>query len=132
MNICMFSGRLTRDAELRHTQSGKPVTNFGLAVDCGFGEKKTTIFLNCVQWDKENLSKYLTKGKSIIIQGEYTERKWTDKEGQERRTVEIVVRNLEFQQGDPKQSGATQHINQGEPSGPAFPESSDGMDGIPF
>ena len=74
MNVCIFSGRLTKDAETRYTQSGKCVCSFGLAVDTGFGDNKKTVFLNCSVWNKEALAQYLTKGKPVIVHGEYTER----------------------------------------------------------
>lgn len=123
MNLCIFSGRVTKDAETRYTQSGKPVSNFGLAVDAGYGDNKTTVFLNCVMWSNEKLAGYLVKGKPIIVRGEYGERKYTDKNGQERRIVEINVRDVEFQQGQPKQGGQSQNT----PS-----QSQNDPDSIPF
>ena len=111
MNVCIFSGRLTKDAETRYTQSGKCVCSFGLAVDTGFGDNKKTVFLNCSVWNKEALAQYLTKGKPVIVHGEYTEREWQDKDGNNRKAAEIIVREIEFQQGQPKgdnQGGADQ------------------------
>lgn len=105
MNVCIFSGRLTKDAETRYTQSGKCVCSFGLAVDTGFGDNKKTVFLNCSVWNKEALAQYLTKGKPVIVHGEYTEREWQAQDGNQRKTAEIVVRDIEFQQGQPKGDG---------------------------
>ena len=102
MNVCIFSGRLTKDAETRYTQSGKCVCSFGLAVDTGFGDNKKTVFLNCSVWNKEALAQYLTKGKPVIVHGEYTEREWQAQDGSQRKAAEIVVREIEFQQGQPK------------------------------
>ena len=102
MNICIFSGRLTKDAETRYTQSGKCVCSFGIAVDTGFGDNKKTVFLNCSVWNKEALAQYLTKGKPVIVHGEYTEREWQAQDGSQRKTAEIIVRDIEFQQGQPK------------------------------
>ena len=103
MNRCTFSGRLVADAEMRYTSSGTPVTSFRIAVDTGFGEHKRTDFINCVLWKREGIVTHLTKGKPVIISGEYQGREYEDKSGQKQRTVEIIVRDLEFQQGQPKQ-----------------------------
>ena len=108
MNVCIFSGRLTKDAETRYTQSGKCVCSFGLAVDTGFGDNKKTVFLNCSVWNKEALAQYLTKGKPVIVHGEYTEREWQAQDGSQRKTAEIIVREIEFQQGQPKSDGQQQ------------------------
>ena len=98
MNHCTFSGRLVADAEMRYTASGTPVTSFRIAVDTGFGEHKRTDFINCVLWKREGIVTHLTKGKPVIISGEYQGREYEDKSGQKQRTVEIIVRDLEFQQ----------------------------------
>ena len=103
MNHCTFSGRLVADAEMRYTASGTPVTSFRIAVDTGFGEHKRTDFINRVLWKREGIVTHLTKGKPVIISGEYQGREYEDKSGQKQRTVEIIVRDLEFQQGQPKQ-----------------------------
>ena len=102
MNTCIFSGRLTADAETRYTQSGTAVSNFTLAVDSGFGEYKRTDFIKCVLWKRENLAQYLKKGKAIVITAELQNRKYQDKDGNNRQSTEFIVRDLEFQQGDPK------------------------------
>ena len=102
MNIAHFSGRITADATTRYTQSGTPVSNFTLAVDSGFGEYKRTDFIKCVLWKRENLVQYLTKGKAIVVTAELQNRKYQDKDGNNRQSTEFIVRDLEFQQGDPK------------------------------
>ena len=102
MNLCIFSGRLTADAKQAFAASGTSVASFSIAVDCGYGEHKRTEFIKCILFRREGLIQHLTKGKPVTITGEYQERKWTDKEGQERRTSEFIVRELEFQQGSPK------------------------------
>ena len=149
MNICIFSGRLTKDAETRFTQSGKCVCSFGLAVDTGFGDNKKTVFLNCSVWNKEALAQYLTKGKPVIVHGEYTEREWQAQDGSQRKTAEIIVREVEFQQGQPKgadqpqgaprQQGAARsnaQRQQRRPAdddlGPAFPSGGSNFDDVPF
>ena len=114
MNICLFAGRLTADAKERFTPGGKSVANFSLAVDSGYGDKKTTVFLNCVLWERAKLVPHLLKGKPIIISGEYTERKYQDNNGQERKVSEIIVRDIEFQQGQPSGQAQAQHNNRKE------------------
>ena len=148
MNICIFSGRLTNDAETRYTQSGKCVCSFGLAVDTGFGDNKKTVFLNCSVWNKEALAQYLTKGKPVIVHGEYTEREWQAQDGSQRKTAEIIVREIEFQQGQPKGADQPQGAQRQQPAargdaprqqrefkeedlGPAFP-SEPHNDDVPF
>ena len=136
MNICHFSGRLGSDAEIRYTRDGTAKTTFNLAVDSGSGDYKRTDWIRCVLWKREKLAQYLTKGKPVIVTGEYQEQKWTDKDGQERRMVEIVVRELEFQQGQPRQVD-TQNSGHQQPkpdddTGPAFPSEASGMDDVPF
>lgn len=71
MNNCVFSGRLGRDAELRTTQNGKKVLNFPLAVEIGFGENKTTMWIDCALWGDrgERLVQHLVKGKEVVISG---------------------------------------------------------------
>jgi single-strand DNA-binding protein len=71
-------------------------------VDSGFGEYKRTDFPKFVLWKRENLVQHLTKGKALTVTSELQERKWQDKEGNNRKSIEFIVRDLEFQQGDPK------------------------------
>jgi single-strand DNA-binding protein len=83
---------------------------------------------------RENLVQYLTKGKPVIVSGEYQERKWQDREGQERRSVEILVREVEFQLAAPRGEGG--QVNGAVKSAPAEPETpdnaTDGLDEAPF
>lgn len=104
MNVCIFSGRLTRDAETRHTNSGTAVSSFTIAVDSGFGEHKRTDFIDCILWKREALAVHLTKGKPIMVSGELSLRKWQDKEGNNRISTEIICRDVDFQQGEGKRA----------------------------
>lgn len=72
MNNCNFIGRVGKDAATRHTQGGDPVTGWSLAVDCGYGDKKQTIWLDCSLWGKrgEKVAEYITKGSQIGVTGE--------------------------------------------------------------
>lgn len=134
MNRCTFSGRLVADAEMRYTSSGTPVTSFRIAVDAGYGEHKRTDFINCVLWKREQLTPHLTKGKPVILAGEYQSREYEDRNGQRQRTVEIIVRDLEFQQGQPKQGqGGQQQSNAvSQDPNPCLSSEPPGMDEVPF
>jgi single-strand DNA-binding protein len=102
MNLCIFSGRLTYDCEVRYTNSGTQVISFPLAVDCGYGEHKRTEYIRCTIWNRPQLAQYLTKGKAVMVQGEFVEYKYTDPNKIERSRVEIKVFSLEFQMSQPK------------------------------
>lgn len=100
MNIIAINGRLVRDPELRHTQSGVAVTTVTVAVDRTYyadGEKQTDFF-DCVFWRQgaEFVSKYFKKGKEIIVHGKMHSRKWTDTDGKNRVSWEIQNARAEF------------------------------------
>ena len=106
LNQVTIMGRLTRDPELRRTGSGIAVANFTVAVDRDFtsqdsGEKETD-FIDCVAWRQtgEFVSKYFTKGRMIVVSGRIQVRSWTDKEGNKRKSTEVVADNCYF--GDSK------------------------------
>ncbi|GHV09895.1 single-stranded DNA-binding protein [Clostridia bacterium] len=99
MNKVILIGRLTRDPELRRTQSGMGVTSFGLAVDKYSKETgRSADFFDIVCWDKraDFAVKYLRKGSKIALSGRLQQRQWTDKEGGKRNSVEIVADEVEF------------------------------------
>ena len=106
LNKIFLMGRLTRDPELRHTQSGKAVASFSLAVDRDFKDKdtgeKATDFIEIVAWGNtgEFVSKYFSKGRMAVVVGRLQVREWTDKEGNKRRTYEVVADDVYF--GDSK------------------------------
>lgn len=95
-NIVCLIGRLTKDPELKTTQSGKSVCSFSLAVD-GV-KKKETHFIDCVAWNKtaENLAKFKKKGEQIAITGRLTTRNFEDRNGNKRKAVEVTVNDLQF------------------------------------
>ena len=109
LNKIFIMGRLTRDPELRRTQSGTAVTSFSLAVDRDYksqsGEKETD-FIDVVAWRStaEFVSKYFTKGRMAVVSGRLQIRQWTDKDGNNRRSAEIVADNVYF--GDSKRDSA--------------------------
>ena len=108
LNRIIVMGRMTRDPELRRTNSGNAVTSFSLAVDRDFksqsGEKETD-FIDVVAWRNtaEFVSKYFSKGRMAVVEGRLQLRGWTDKDGNKRRTAEIVADNVYF--GDSKRDG---------------------------
>ena len=109
LNHITIMGRLTRDPELRRTGSGIAVASFTVAVDRDFspkdGGEKETDFIDCVAWRQtgEFVSKYFTKGRMAVVSGRLQIRSWTDKDGNKRRTAEIVADNVYF--GDSKRDG---------------------------
>ena len=102
LNHITIMGRLTRDPELRYTQSQTPVASFTLAVDRDFGGRdsgeKQTDFIDCVAWRStaEFVSKYFAKGSMAVVSGRLQIRDWTDREGGKRRSAEVVVDNIYF------------------------------------
>ena len=106
LNHITIMGRLTRDPELRRTGSGVAVASFSLAVDRDYspkdGGERETDFIDCVAWRQtgEFVSKYFTKGRMAVVSGRLQIRNWTDKDGNKRRTAEIVADNVYF--GDSK------------------------------
>ena len=109
LNHIVIMGRLVRDPELRRTGSGVAVASFTLAVDRDFGKnengEKETDFIDCVAWRQtgEFVSKYFTKGRMAVVSGRLQIRSWTDKDGNKRRTAEVVADNVYF--GDSKREG---------------------------
>ena len=101
LNKTIIMGRLTRDPELRHTNTGTPVASFTLAVDRDFkgqnGERETD-FIDCVAWRSigEFVSKNFSKGRMAVVVGRLQIREWTDENGGKRRNAEIVADNVYF------------------------------------
>ena len=107
LNRIVLMGRLTRDPELRKTQSDTPVCSFSLAVDRDYkrdGEKETD-FIDVVAWRStaEFVSRYFAKGRMAVVEGRLQIRDWKDKEGNNRRSAEVVADNVYF--GDSNKDG---------------------------
>ena len=109
LNHITIMGRLTRDPELRRTGSGIAVASFTVAVDRDFASRESgereTDFIDCVAWRQtgEFGSKYFTKGRMAVVSGRLQIRSWTDKDGNKRRTAEVVADNVYF--GDSRRDG---------------------------
>ena len=102
LNHITIMGRMVRDPELRRTGSGVAVASFTLAVDRDFkasgGGEKEVDFIDCVAWRQtgEFVSKYFTRGRMAVVTGRLQIRSWNDKDGNKRRTAEVVADNVYF------------------------------------
>lgn len=116
LNHICIAGRMVRDPELRRTGSGVAVASFTLAVDRDYsgkdGGEKETDFIDCVAWRStaDFVSKYFTKGRMAVVSGRLQIRSWTDKEGNKRRTAEVVADNVYF--ADAKKDTSESNTNQ--------------------
>lgn len=122
LNHIVLMGRLTRDPELRRTGSGVAVATFTIAVDRDFANSATgereTDFIDIVAWRNtaEFVSKYFAKGRMAVVSGRLQIRPWTDKEGNKRRSAEVIADNVYF--GDSKREGGDAGFG-GAPAAPA-------------
>lgn len=124
LNHIVIMGRMVRDPELRSTQSGISVCSFTLACDRDFkakdGGDKETDFIDCVAWRStaEFVSKYFTKGRMVAASGRLQLRDWKDRDGNKRRSAEIVTDSVYF--GDSKKEQEPLEISHG--AGDGFPD----------
>lgn len=132
LNHITMAGRLVRNPELRRTQNGTAVASFTLACERDFknesGDREVD-FIDCVAWRKtaELVSSYFTKGRMAIVSGRLQIRGWTDKDGNRRKSAEILVDNIYF--GDSKpQAGEATEATGAEP----YSEIAEDDDEIPF
>ena len=115
LNHIVIMGRMTRDPELRRTNSGIAVASFWVAVDRDVGGKeggeKETDFIDCVAFRQtgEFVSKYFTKGRMIVVSGRLQIRSWTDNDGKKRRSAEVVAENCYFGDSKSSQDGGSQN-----------------------
>ena len=106
LNKVFIQGRMCADPVIRHTQSGTAVASFTLAVDRDFKDKqtgeRTTDFIDVVAWrgTAEFVSRFFTKGRMAVVVGSLQIRAWEDKEGNKRRTAEVIAESVYF--GDSK------------------------------
>lgn len=120
MNRVDLVGRLTRDPELRHTSSGRAVCQITLAVNRTFtnqnGEREAD-FINVVVWDKqaENVSKYVTKGRLVSVEGRLQTRNYDDKDGKKVYVTEVVANSVQFLSSGNSQGGSNYSYNEPNP-----------------
>lgn len=137
LNHIVLMGRLTRDPELRYTQSQIPVASFTLAVDRDFGGRdggeKQTDFIDIVAWRStaEFVSKYFTKGSMAAVSGRLQIRAWTDREGGKRRSAEVVADNVYFGESKRRDGGDAPRPAAPSASAPAHRGSYGGYDNVP-
>ena len=127
LNRIIVMGRLVRDPELRSTQNGVSVTSFTLAVDRDFKSRdsgeKSTDFIDVVAWRQtaEFICKYFSKGRMAIAEGRLQIREWKDKDGNNRRSAEVVADNVYF--GDSKRDNPSDSFGGPPPYGNPMPSS---------
>ena len=128
LNHITIMGRLVADPTANYTNSGKQVASFRLAVDRdrkGATGEKETDFIDCVAWEglAETATKYFRKGSSMIVAGRLQIRSWKDKDGNDRKTAEVVANNVYF--GDSKK-------NESPKAKPSFTPVEDDEGELPF
>ena len=106
LNKAILMGRLTRDPELRYTQNNTPVATFTLAIDRSYsrGQERQTDFIDIVAWRRtaEFVSQWFTKGMMAVVVGSIQSRRWQDKNGNNRTSIEVVADEVQF--GESKRS----------------------------
>lgn len=98
LNYIVLQGRFCKDPELRRTQSGTAVASFTLAVSRDFSDKDKADFIDVVAWKgiAEFVSKYFSKGRTAVVSGRLQMRDWTDREGNKRRSAEVIAERVYF------------------------------------
>lgn len=148
LNHIVVMGRLTRDPELRSTTSGTPVASFTLAVDRDYtsrdGGERQTDFIDIVAWRQtgEFVSKYFQKGSMAVVTGRLQIRDWTDRDGNKRRSAEVVAENVYFGESKRSREGGDSSYRDEPPprsnsydsgsKSSAFSEIDDGDGDLPF
>lgn len=140
LNHITIMGRLTRDPELRYTQSNTPVASFRIACErdrAPQGQERQTDFIDCVSWrnQAEFVSKYFRKGSMIIVSGRLQMRDWTDRDGTKRTSAEIVTDSVHFGESRRREEDGTNSVGPPEEdydSGSRFTEMDDGDGELPF
>lgn len=133
LNHITLAGRLVRDPELRRTQNGTAVASFTLACERDFknesGDREVD-FIDCVAWRKtaELVSGYFTKGRMAIVSGRMQIRGWTDKDGNRRKSAEILVDNIYFGDSKPQAECTATEATGAEP----YSEIAEDDDQLPF
>jgi single-strand DNA-binding protein len=139
VNKVILIGNLGRDPEIRYTPGGQAVTNFSLATGESFTTRdgkreERTEWHRIVVWGKtaENCAQYLAKGRTVYIEGRIQTREWEDKEGQKRRTTEVVAQTVQFLGGPRGSGGGPGREQPGGFEGPAEEAPPPAGDDIPF
>jgi single-strand DNA-binding protein len=134
MNQIVLMGRLTRDPELRHTPNGVAVASFTLAVDRGYvpkdGGERQTDFIDIAAWRNtgEFVAKYFTKGQMAAVVGRLQIRDWNDKDGNKRRSAEVVADNVYFTESKKSRESSVGPVGQRDDYSPSFQAPVQGSD----
>ena len=139
MNKWSGMGRLTRDPEVRYSQSGSAVANFSVAIDRRYKRdgETTSDFFNCTAFGKtgEFVEKYLRKGIKVVIEGELQNNNYEDKNGTKHYSVQIIVNQIEFAESKSSQANSndTAEPEANAPADDGFMNIPDGIDEeLPF
>lgn len=137
LNHIAIHGRLVRNPDLRTTQSGVSVCNFTVAVERSYttGEDRQSDFFDVIAWRglADLISKYFTKGKEIVVYGEMQSRKWTDKDGNNRTSWEVIASGVDFCGNKNTANNAEQNNSADtKPSESYVPDVPDSDDDLPF
>jgi len=139
MNKWIGMGRLTRDPEVRYSQSGSAVANFSVAIDRRYKRdgETTADFFNCTAFGKtgEFVEKYLRKGIKVVIEGELQNNNYEDKNGTKHYSVQIIVNQIEFAESKSSQANSndTAELEANAPADDGFMNIPDGIDEeLPF
>ena len=140
INKAILMGRLTRDPELRHTGSGTPVCSFSIAIDNGYGDNRTTDFINCVAFGRtgEFMERFGRKGTKFLVEGRIQTGSYTNRDGQRVFTTDVVVENVEFAESKSSNDNNGGYVPADRPSpsqaaGDGFMNIPDGIDEeLPF
>ena len=118
-NKVILGGNLTRDPETRAAGSST-VCNFGLAINRKYKDKEETTFVDCEAWGAtgENIARYCTKGRPLLVEGELALDQWTDKDGNKRSKLKVRVYGFQFVGGKPEARGL-EAANEPAPAGAA-------------
>ena len=139
LNKVFIMGRLARDPELRRTNNGTAVASFTLAVDRdykGASNERETDWIDCVAWRQtaDFVSRYFTKGRMAVVEGRLQLRDWTDKDGNKRRSTEVMVENIYFadsKNAKPGEAATERTPNPAPPSKQAYTDI-DEQEELPF
>jgi single-strand DNA-binding protein len=138
LNVWTFTGRLGRDAEQKHLPNGTAVTEFTVAVDVGFGDKKTTLWPRCAMFGDRGakVAQYLIKGQQVGVSGSVNMREWTNKDSETKTSLEVRVSELDLigskGDGDPRQAPQAERPRAQSAPEKKKPTFNDMDDDIPF
>lgn len=137
LNKIVLMGRITRDIDLRRTDSGKAVTSFSIACERdmkGQNGERETDFIDVVAWGNtaEFVSKFFGKGRMIAVEGRLQIREWTDKDGHKRRNAEVIANSVYFADSKTEQAAPAPSLEQHQQEQPAFAEIAEDDGELPF